>query len=52
MPVEDISFLSKTIKTIQKYSTKKVFGTLQKINEIENLDKENQNKKRACEILN
>ncbi|MDR4510827.1 MAG: hypothetical protein MRJ93_03875 [Nitrososphaeraceae archaeon] len=39
MPVEDFSFLTGTIKTIKKYSTKNVFGTLQKINEIENLDK-------------
>lgn len=49
--VEDISFLTRTIKTIKNHSSKKVFDTLQKINEIGNLDKEIHSKKITCDAL-
>lgn len=49
--IEDISFLTRTIKTIKKYSSKKVFETLQKINEIENLDTEIRSKKITSNAL-
>lgn len=51
LPVDDITFLCRTVATIKKHSDKEVFETLQKINEHENLDKEIESKKRTRAIL-
>jgi len=51
LPVDDITFLCRTVATIKKHGHKEVFETLQKINELENLDKEIESKNRTCAIL-
>lgn len=51
IPVEDISFLTRTIITIKKYGNKDMFSILQKINEAENLDKEIESKKHVRDVL-
>ncbi|MFB5601057.1 MAG: hypothetical protein ACE5SW_12625 [Nitrososphaeraceae archaeon] len=51
IPVENISFLTRTIKTIKKYSNKEMFSILQKINEAEKLDEEIESKKHVRDVL-
>ncbi|HJS63793.1 MAG TPA: hypothetical protein VJ767_02915 [Nitrososphaeraceae archaeon] len=51
LPVDDITFLCRTVATIKKHTDKEVFEALQKINELENLDKEIESNKRTRAIL-
>jgi len=51
IPVDHISFLTRTITTIKKYSSKDMFSLLQKINEAENIDKEIESKRQLKNSL-
>ena len=51
IPIDDISFLATTIKKIKKYSDKDIFEILQKINDLEGLDKEIESNKRIRDTI-